>query len=143
MASVPTDPSVGLNAQTGGTITGWSHVLQSLQDIFTTNFGARIMREFYGSFVPVMLGRSNINRAEAPLFMSAVATAILQWEPRFHLTVIRADEVSRDGTLGIVLEGEYRPRATYGDLTAEGGSKRLIVSPTTGAAGTEWTVIEG
>lgn len=141
MASLPTDPSVGLNAETGGTITGWSHVLQSLQDIFTTNFGARIMREYYGSFVPSLLGRATINRTEAPLFLSAVATAILQWEPRYHITAIRVDEVSRDGTIGIVIEGEYRPRATYGDLTAEGGKRRLIVSPS--AAGQDWTVIEG
>ena len=141
MASVPTDPSVGLNAETGGTITGWGHVLQSLQDIFTTNFGARIMREHYGSFVPILLGRATINRTEAPLFLSAVATAILQWEPRYHITAIRVDEVSRDGTIGIVIEGEFSPRATYGDLTAAGGKRRLIVSPS--AAVQDWTVIEG
>ncbi len=143
MASVPTDPSVGLNAETGGTITGWSHVLQSLQDIFTTNFGARIMREYYGSFVPSLLGRATINRTEAPLFLSAVATAILQWEPRYHVTAISVTEASRDGVIGIVIEGEYRPRATYGDLTAEGGRRRLIVSPSSGGAGQDWTVIEG
>ena len=52
-------PSVGLNAATGGTLMGWSHVVQSLQDIFTTRFGARVMREWYGSFVPTLLGRQN------------------------------------------------------------------------------------
>lgn len=143
MPSAPADPSVGLNADTGVTITGWNHVLQSLQSIFTTHFGARIMREYYGSFVPVLLGRATINRSEAPLFMSAVATAVMQWEPRLYITAIRVDDASRDGTLGIVIEGEYRPRATYGDLTAEGGRRRLIVSPSSGGAGQDWTVIEG
>lgn len=140
MASIPVDPSVGINADTGGTIAGWEHVLQSLQDIFTTNFGTRVMREFYGSFVPAMLGRANINRPEGALFMSAMATAILQWEPRFHVTAIRLEDAGRDGALSVVIEGEYRPRATYGDLSADGGGKRLTVSSVAGAA---WNIREG
>ena len=142
MAAVPADPSVGLNAQTGGTIFGWDHVLQSLQDIFTTSFGVRIMREYYGSFVPVILGRTNINRQEAPLFLSAVATAILQWEPRFHITTIRIEDASRDGVLSVRLEGEYRPRATYGDLRPEGGVRRLVVSSGLNTPGQNWNLIE-
>ena len=39
------DPSVGLDAVTGGILTGWDHVVQSLRDIFDTRFGSRIMRE--------------------------------------------------------------------------------------------------
>lgn len=133
MADTP-DPSMGLNATTGGTITGWAHVEQSLRDIFTTHFGTRVMREFYGSFVPVLLGRANINGPEVALFLSAVATAILQWEPRFHVTDLRVEDASRDGDLRIVIEGEYRPRATYGDLTAEGGARRISVGTATGAS---------
>ena len=48
MATRSTNPSVGLNAATGSVIEGWPHVAQSLQDIFTTRFGTRIMREWYG-----------------------------------------------------------------------------------------------
>jgi uncharacterized protein len=140
MATIPVDPSVGINAETGGTITGWDHVLQSLQDIFTTHFGARVMREFYGSFVPVMLGRANINAPEGTLFMTAVATAIMQWEPRLHVTAIRLTDASRGGDLAVAIEGEYRPRATYGDLSAQGGGRRLIVSRATGAS---WNITEG
>lgn len=139
--AVPTDPSVGINAATGGTITGFDHVLQSLTDIFTTNFGERVMREFYGSFVPVLLGRTNISRTEAPLFMTAVATAILQWEPRFHVTRIGTETAGRDGTLQIVVEGEYRPRATYGDLSSEGGKRRLVVASPAASIG-QWQVME-
>lgn len=132
------DPSLGLNAQTGGTITGWDHVLQSVESILTTRFGARIMREYYGSFFPPMLGRANISRQEAPLVMSAIATAIMQWEPRIHITAIRVDSADRGGSLGVVIDAEYRPRATYGDLTAEGGARRVTVALS--AAG---NVIEG
>lgn len=139
--AVPIDPSVGLDADTGGTITGWDHVLQSLRDIFTTRFGSRVMREHYGSFVPVLLGRSNVNREEIALFMSAVATAILQWEPRFHVTAIRLDEATRGGSVTLIIEGEYRPRATYGDNTADGGARRVIVG--SGAEAGAWIVNSG
>lgn len=142
MASVPTDPSVGLNAETGGTLTGWEHVLQSLENVFTTSFGDRIAREWYGSFVPAMLGRANINRQEAPLFMTALATAIMQWEPRFHVTAIQLSEAGRDGALSILIEGEYRPRATYGDDRAEGGSRRLSVSYAASSASPGWAIRE-
>lgn len=132
-----TDPSVGLNAETGGTITGWDHVLQSLQDIFTTRFGTRIMREYYGSFVPALLGQ-NISRNDTALFITAVTTAILQWEPRFHVTAIRITDLTRAGQIGLNIEGEYRPRATYGDLTAEGGARRISVN--SGSAVGTWAV---
>lgn len=140
MASVPTDPSVGMDAETGGTITGWDHVLQSLQDIFTTRFGSRVMREYYGSFVPGLLGTSNINRADLTRFFSAVTAAILQWEPRYFVTAIKVSEASRGGSLTLVIEGEYRPRATYGDKSAE-GARRVLVGP--GASAGQWNVNNG
>ena len=84
------------------------------------------MREHYGSFVPGLLGVSNINRTDIAKFMAAVATAILQWEPRFHVTAITPIDATRDGSFGLRIEGEYRPRATYGDLRAEGGARRTL-----------------
>ena len=56
MASL-NNPSVGFDAMTGRILTGWDHVLQSLSDIFTTGFGERVIREWYGSFVPTLLGQ--------------------------------------------------------------------------------------
>lgn len=122
MAGVPNDPSVGIDAATGGTITGWPHVEQSLADIFSTRFGERITREWYGSFVPAILGR-NINAREILPFYAALASAIEQWEPRFRVTEFTPVEVTRDGRLRFVIAGEYRPRAAYGDLTVEGARR--------------------
>jgi hypothetical protein len=122
------EPSVGLNAHTGGRIEGWDHVLQSVNDILTTSFGVRVMREFYGSFFPDLLGRVNVNRQEAPLVLSAIATGIMQWEPRINIQSIRVEDAARDGSLSIIVEAEYRPRATYGDLTAVGGIRRLSIA---------------
>jgi len=117
-----TNPSVGFNAETGSIRTGWPHVVQSLTDIFTTQFGTRIMREYYGSFVPNLLGR-NITPREVVPFFSAITSAIEQWEPRYSITKIDVQRVTRDGQFHFFLDGVYRPRATYGDFTAEGARR--------------------
>ena len=122
MATRSTNPSVGLNAATGGVLEGWPHVVQSLQDIFTTRFGTRIMREWYGSFVPNLLGR-NITPNEVTPWFAAVTSAIEQWEPRYRVTRIQVLEATRTGQFHFFLEGEYRPRAIYGDFTVEGARR--------------------
>ncbi|MFM8745989.1 MAG: GPW/gp25 family protein [Aestuariivirga sp.] len=123
MAADLNSPSVGLDAATGGIVTGWDHVVQSLADIFATRFGARIMREWYGSFVPNLLGRLITPDEVVPCF-AAITSAIEQWEPRFRVTRIQAVEVTHDGRLHVFLDGEYRPRAMLGDFTVE-GARRL------------------
>ena len=70
-----TNPSVGFDAATGAVLTGWEHVLQSLSDIFTTGFGERIIREWYGSFVPNLLGQL-ITPDEVTPFFVAITSAI-------------------------------------------------------------------
>ena len=116
------NPSVGLNAATGGTISGWEHVVQSLQDIYYTRFGTRIMREWYGSFVPNILGRLITTQEVMPFFV-AVTSAIEQWEPRYRVTQIQVVKVTRDGQLHFFLDGEYRPRAVFGDFSVEGARR--------------------
>lgn len=122
MATTYTSPSVGLDAETGGIIQGWPHVVQSLQDIFTTRFGSRIMREWYGSFVPHLMGR-NITTKEVTPFFAAITSAIEQWEPRYRVSRIQIVSVTRTGALHFFLEGQYRPRAVYGDFTVEGARR--------------------
>lgn len=117
-----TSPSVGLNAATGAVLTGWEHVLQSLSDIFTTGFGERIIREWYGSFVPNLLGQL-ITPDEITPFFVAITSAIEQWELRFRVTEIKVLKATREGALDFYLDGEYRPRAMYGDFTVEGARR--------------------
>lgn len=119
-----TSPSVGLDRYTGGTVTGWEHVLQSMQDFFTTRFGERILREWYGSFVPYLLGR-NITSSEVLPFFVAFTSAIDQWEPRYKVTVIEVLSVNRQGQIKFYMDGEYRPRGHLGDIRPE-GARRLV-----------------
>lgn len=126
MAITATDPSVGINSATGGTITGWAHVQQSLRDMFLTRFGSRLMREWYGSFVPEALGR-NISRSEMLPVIASITSAIEQWEPRFLVVDVVVDGTAiRSGALVIIIKGQYRPRALLGDLTVE-GERRMTV----------------
>lgn len=119
------DPSIDIDAVSGANISGWPHVLQSIEDFFTTDFGERVMREWYGSVVPRFLGEPLNTQTVVPFF-AAIASAIEQWEPRYRITRVVPETVGRDGRLRVFLEGEYRPRALLGDFTPE-GSRRLTV----------------
>ncbi len=120
------DIGVGIDAMTGASLSGWPHVVQSLRDIFLTRFGSRIMREWYGSFLPDALGRL-INRTEMLPVMASMTSAIEQWEPRFLVDSITVDtDEARTGALSVTILGTYRPRALVGDMTPE-GSKKLVV----------------
>ena len=120
------DPSMGIDAQTGLTIKGWDHLVQSLRDIFLTSFGARWHREWFGSFVPAALGR-NITRDDLVPLIIAITSAIEQWEPRARVSGIEIGGALRDGRLLLDLTIAYRPRALLGDFTEE-GERRLALA---------------
>lgn len=123
----------GINRETGKRLSGWEHVSQSIGDIFTTRFGERVMREWYGSDAPRLLGEN----ATVETFMTFYAVVVRGltvleingWarEPRFRLTKYEVTRVERDGSANIVLTGLYIPRALYGDNTPE-GSRTLTVN---------------
>jgi phage baseplate assembly protein W len=127
MATTSRDPGVGIDAMTGANLRGWPHVVQSLRDMFLTRFGSRLMREWYGSFVPEALGRQ-INRQEMLPVMASITSAIEQWEPRFTVDSISLDgSDARTGRLQVTISGLYRPRALVGDDTPE-GSRKIVVT---------------
>ncbi|MFU8778363.1 MAG: GPW/gp25 family protein [Roseovarius sp.] len=127
---MPFDPSLDIDATNGANIAGWPHVVQSLEQIFTTGFGDRIMREWFGSAVPRVLGENITTQTMLPFF-AAMTSAIEQWEPRFRIVQITPESVGRDGRLHITIKGEYRPRALLGDFAPEGARGVVI----TGGAG--------
>lgn len=133
-----TDPSIDMDAGSGGNISGWPHVLQCMADFFATSFGERVMREWYGSAVPRILGEPLNTQTVVPFF-AAVSSAIEQWEPRFRVLRVVPEGVGRDGRLRVLVEGEYRPRALLGDFTPEGVRRMTIY----GSAGTATEVQNG
>lgn len=117
----------GIDRETGQPIAGWPHVAQSIGVIFTTNFGARVTRRWFGSLIPSLLGENLTPRTTLRFFTALYAS--LEFEPRFALTRIRvlsSPDDLRSGRLRIEMEGMYRPRAHLGDFTVE-GARRLVI----------------
>ncbi len=117
----------GVDRLTGLPLSGWPHVVQCLGVIFTTTFGSRVMRRWFGSLIPNLLGENL-----SPLTLLRYKTALfaaLAFEPRFAITRINirsgSDEL-RSGRLRVELEGQYRPRAHLGDFTVEGARKAIL-----------------
>ena len=78
---------IGMNRETGGTLTDLDHIRQSVRDILLTPIGTRVMRRQYGSLLSALIDQPQ-NEALRLQIMSACYMAILKWEPRVKLTAI-------------------------------------------------------
>src|ERR1035437_10054976 len=119
MAQISPFSGTGINRATGQVLTGWPHVVQSLQVIFTTQFGERVMRRWFGSAVLALLGR-NMTNATILRFWSAICMTIDLWEPRFRVTKITPYGSAmnlRIGKIGFAITGVYYPRGHLGDYS--------------------------
>lgn len=121
--------STGINRATGRLLSDWDHVLQSIEVILSTRFGERVMRRWFGSNVPVLLGQNMVPETFVR-FYAAVGVALAQ-EPRVDLVRITPLSVTRTGHAGFLLDLQYRPRGHLGDFTVE-GAKRITVAPGSG-----------
>lgn len=96
-----------MNRTTGAAVTGLDHLRQSVGDILSTPIGSRVMRREYGSLVPELIDHPDNNTSQVRLF-SAVASALLRWEPRFRLTRVGVQrDAERPGYALIELHGSY------------------------------------
>ena len=96
-----------MNRTTGAAISGLEHLRQSVGDILSTPIGSRVMRRDYGSLVPELIDHPDNNASQVRLF-SAVASALLRWEPRFRLTRVGVQrDAERPGYALIELHGSY------------------------------------
>ena len=96
-----------MNRTTGAAISGLEHLRQSVGDLLSTPIGSRVMRREYGSLVPELIDHPDNNASQVRLF-SAVASALLRWEPRFRLTRVGVQrDAERPGYALIELHGSY------------------------------------
>ena len=131
----------GLDRQTGRLIDGWPHVVQSIMVIFTTGFGERMLRRWFGSSVPQLLGNS-LTETTVVSFFAAIVTSLevrerdtgLPREPRFRITKITPLKVDRSGNLSIQISGIYMPRGHLGDFTPEDSRSITIAQGSNGLA---------
>ncbi|WP_320141255.1 GPW/gp25 family protein [uncultured Cohaesibacter sp.] len=113
----------GIDRNTGKMASEWDHTVQSIRDyILPTPFGVRVMREDFGSFIPLMLLRENLDNENALLMFWAIALAIDLWEPRFDVKRVKPAETvtaRRKGRLPVAVVGDFMPRGHLGDFTVE------------------------
>lgn len=98
---------LGMNSQTGRTITDMEHINQSIKDILTTPIGSRIERRDYGSFLFLLIDNPN-DQATRLRIMSAVVIALNQWEPRININSV--DLIADHEKLTLQLTGSRNDR---------------------------------
>jgi phage baseplate assembly protein W len=111
----------GIDRHTGKLIGSVDSGLQSIEVIFTTRIGERVMRRHFGAGLAELLGR-----ATTPALFAAwqmlVAIGIDLWDVRWR---VRGVYVSANATAialgqaGISVEADWRPRALAGDFTVD------------------------
>lgn len=75
---------IGMNAHTGAAIEGDDHLRQSIIDILVTPIGSRVMRRDYGSALFDLVDQP-ANALTKLRLISAVAMALMRWEPRIRV----------------------------------------------------------
>lgn len=106
-----------MNRNTGRAITGMEHLRQSVGDILSTPIGSRVMRRDYGSLIPELLDAPD-NAATRIRMNAAVASALMQGEPRMHLNRIAiARDPNTPGKAEFTLVGSYDSTRRAAPLT--------------------------
>ncbi len=86
----------GMSRTLGNLLSSDEHLRQSIFDILMTPLGSRLIRRDYGSLLPFLID-SPINSATKLKLMSAIATAIVKWEPRVKVRSVSLS-INSDGT---------------------------------------------
>ncbi|MCO5339240.1 GPW/gp25 family protein [Delftia tsuruhatensis] len=73
-----------MSRTTGRRIGLVEHLVQSIGDIVTTPIGSRVARRQYGSLLPFLIDQPDNAQIDARLY-SAIASALMRWEPRLSL----------------------------------------------------------
>lgn len=102
----------GVDAQTGAVLDGFAHVQQSLEKIFTTFQGERVMREWFGNPGLRLLGENATPRTVLVWF-NTLWMLVELFEPRFRVRQFVVKDISRIGFSDFTMNGEHLP---YGHL---------------------------
>ena len=97
-----------MHRYTGRRIEGMEHLKQSITDILMTPLGSRMERRNYGSLLPGLIDAPD-NAITRLRCYAAIASALMNWEPRLRVTRIGLQSGETPGQATLTLEGEYLP----------------------------------
>ncbi len=103
----------GLNARTGEPLRGWPHVVQSLEKIWATRLGTRVMRLGFGSELFSRLAE-DITPALALQLYTDLTVAAHTFEPEYRIASMQLVNLTRQGGLGLRHTGTYFPEGRLG-----------------------------
>ena len=84
------------------------------------------MRRQFGSELQDLIDAKLVRKNVLAVY-SAVAAAIVKWEPRYRMLSGSIASASADGNLALTITGIYYPRGHLGDYTvAEDKSTRIV-----------------
>lgn len=123
--------SVGLCRRTGRVLRDFDHVVQSVEVIFSTRLGSRVMLRWFGAGLVELLGR-RITPRLVSLYCTLLALGITVWEPRLQVVSVDTTgntiDAVRLGDLNFEVQVYYRPNGHKGDFTVEGGLRAILIS---------------
>lgn len=96
----------GMDRKTGKLIDDFEHFQQSIDVIFTTPKGSRVMLRDFGTILPQLLDRP-ANQETFALMYAAIAEGFL-WEPRGELKRVQATRVTYEGLVEMTMEILYQ-----------------------------------
>jgi len=100
----------GMNALTGRPLDGMDHLVQSIEDAFSTSVGSRILREWYGNPGIRLLGE-NVTERTILRWWTITWACLELFEPRFRVRYFQLLRADRLGAIEVLMKGEYRPYA--------------------------------
>jgi uncharacterized protein len=101
---------IGMNANTGRTISDAAHLSQSVGIILSTPLAVRVKRRTFGSELPDLIDAIG-NRENMVRVYAAIATALMTWEPRLVLESVTVDSAAitsgafSNGSLPVLIKG--------------------------------------
>ncbi|SEA50544.1 hypothetical protein SAMN05444680_102685 [Variovorax sp. YR216] len=98
----------GMDRITGRPIDAIEHLRQSVADILGTPIGSRLMRRTYGSQLPELIDQPDNGTTRVRAY-SAIAGALMKWEPRLRLSRLQLFSGARPGQVVLEIDGIYTP----------------------------------
>jgi len=119
----------GVDRRSGRILTGWPHCAQSLEQIWMTMPGERLMRLGFGTDLRQHLAKDLTPTTALEIYSTLVQSAHT-YEPEYRIASLQLVKLAADGTLRLRHSGTYYPEGRLGNyaiaVPASAAASRLV-----------------